>query len=77
MIDLTTNWDLLNELALRSNGKVYTPEDVGQLVEELKKKTITREVPTENKLLHEWWLLGLFLGLVTVEWVGRKTAGLP
>ena len=24
-----------------------------------------------------WWLMGLLLGLLTLEWLGRKLAGLP
>lgn len=82
MIDLTTNWDLLTELANRSGGKVYTPEDVGELVEKLTKHKVTHDEVKEAKLLHDssggaWVLLAIFLGLMSAEWIGRKTAGLP
>jgi hypothetical protein len=77
MTDLATNWPLLQELATKSGGTVYTAETVAALGEKLKAEVVTRESSTERKLWQEWGTLFLFLGLLTLEWVGRKIAGLP
>jgi hypothetical protein len=79
MLELTTDWDLLKDLADKSNsgGKVYAPENAAQLVDLLTREEKTREERTENRLWEWWPLLVLFLVLLTAEWVGRKMAGLP
>jgi hypothetical protein len=77
MIELATNYTLLAELASKSRGQVYTPENASELVEKLTNETLTREYRTERKLWQEWLTLVLFLVLLTAEWVGRKLAGLP
>jgi hypothetical protein len=77
MLELATNWQLLQELATRSGGKVFTPENAAELGDLLQKKVDTHLVPTERKLWQEWGTLALFLLLLTGEWVGRKLAGLP
>lgn len=77
MIELGTNYPLLGELAAKSGGQVFTPENASELVELLTKKTVTRERPVENKLWEEWASLVIFLVLLTAEWVIRKLAGLP
>lgn len=77
MVDLETKWPLLEELATKSGGKVFTPEEAEQLIQLL----ISRGKPhTEHysQRLWEWWVfLVVIVGLLTVEWVARKFAGLP
>jgi hypothetical protein len=77
MIDLETKWPLLEELASKTGGKVFTPDEADQLRELL----ILRSKPHTDhyaQRLWEWWvLLVLIVGLLTVEWVARKFAGLP
>jgi len=46
-------------------------------VEALTKRAVTREERAENRLWSWWVTLVLSLSLLTVEWVGRKLAGLP
>ena len=77
LIDLATNWPLLEELAAKSGGKVFTPENAAELVDLLTKRSVTRELRDERKLWQWWPTLVLFVVLLTVEWVGRKLAGLP
>jgi len=77
MLELAVNWPLLRELAGKSGGEVFTPETAGGLVELLKQKVVTREVPIERKLWQEWATLVLFLLVLSAEWIGRKMAGLP
>jgi hypothetical protein len=77
MVELATNWPLLEELAAKSGGKVFTPENAAELVDLLTQQAVTREHYNEQRLWQWWWTLVVLLGLLTVEWVGRKWAGLP
>ncbi len=77
MVELGTNRSLLEDLAQRSDGQVFEPEDAGELVERLKKAISMRQFRHETRLWRSAWTLVLFLLLLTVEWVGRKLAGLP
>jgi hypothetical protein len=77
MVDLATNRPLLEDIATRSGGQVFEPEDAGQLVERLKKAIITRQGRVETRLGRSAWTLILFLLLLSAEWVTRKFVGLP
>jgi hypothetical protein len=78
MIELATNWPLLEELASKSGGnRVFTAENAPELVDLLTRRVIIHEESTERRVWQEWWILAFFLVLLTVEWVGRKLAGLP
>jgi len=77
MVELATNWPLLEELAAKSGGRVFTPENATELAELLTRRSVTRQQHTENPLWQWWLTLVLLLALLTVEWVGRKLAGLP
>jgi hypothetical protein len=81
MFQLATNWPLLESLAARTGGEVVTPEDAGRLPELLTRQVVRRELHDEQKLWQDmplvWYVLGLFLLLLTLEWAGRKLAGLP
>ncbi|MGH7172348.1 MAG: hypothetical protein ACRELG_18890, partial [Gemmataceae bacterium] len=77
MIDLETRWPLLEEIAAKSGGKVFTPENAGELVDLLVKQSVPYTERHEQKLWQWWVLLVLVLAFLTVEWAGRKLAGLP
>lgn len=77
MIVLAMNRPLLEDIAAKSGGKFYLPENAGELAETLKRQVVTRDGLSERKLWQDWWTLGLFLVLLTAEWVGRKAVGLP
>jgi hypothetical protein len=76
-IELHTRWPLLEEIAARSGGKVFAAEDAGALVELLAKKSVPHLERREQRLWQWWVLLVLVVGLLTLEWAGRKLAGLP
>jgi hypothetical protein len=77
MIDLETRWPLLRELAATSGGKMFMPEEASELLHLLHQQTVTHTDRYEQPL-HRWWpTLVLLLVLLTLEWVGRKWAGLP
>jgi len=77
LVELATNYPLLEELSAKSGGQVFAPENTAGLVDALIKRAITREDRAENRLWQWWVTLVLVLSLLTVEWVGRKLAGLP
>ncbi len=77
MIDLETRWPLLQEIAAQSGGKVFTPEDASQLVDLLVNQSVPYVERHEQKMWQWWVLLVLMLTLLTLEWAGRKLAGLP
>lgn len=77
MLDLSTNWLLMEDLAARSGGKVFPAERANELIELLQSRSATREYAVEQKMWQSWWTLLLFILLLTVEWVARKFAGLP
>ncbi len=75
-LDLSANGPLLDELATATGGKVYAPEDLDGLIERLKGETSVVEHRNARNLRHSWWLLGVILGLFTLEWILRKRNGL-
>lgn len=77
MIDLETKWSLLEELAAKSGGKVFAPENAAELAELLTRQTVPHVEHHEQRLWQWWVLLALVLSLLTLEWIGRKWAGLP
>jgi hypothetical protein len=77
MIDVATNLPLLEEIAAKSGGKVFTAENATELAELLAQKTAVHEFRTDTKLWEAWPTLVVFLVLLTLEWLARKWAGLP
>ncbi|WP_020472935.1 vWA domain-containing protein [Zavarzinella formosa] len=77
MIDLATNWGLMEDLAARTGGKVFPADRAKELVELLQSRSATREYTVEQKIWQSWWTLALLIGLLTAEWLARKWAGLP
>jgi hypothetical protein len=77
MVELAANGPLLEELAAKSGGQVFAPENASALVEALTKRAVQHEERTENRLWQWWVTLAVALALLTLEWVARKWAGLP
>ncbi len=80
MTDLSLNRPLLEELASKSGGKVYTPEDVQGLVKTLQAKSTPQTEHSEGPAWQGWtgWaIFGVVVFLLTMEWVIRKFSGLP
>jgi hypothetical protein len=81
LADLQTNYPLMEELAARSGGRLFTPDTVGELAELLRKRSVTLVEHQEEKVYQSprlgWLPLGLVVVLLTLEWVTRKLAGLP
>ena len=77
MVELSANLPLLEELAAKSGGKVFRPENAQELVDLLTQQAGVRWHHTETRLWEWWPTLALFLFLLTAEWLARKWAGLP
>jgi hypothetical protein len=77
MSELASNWPLLEELAVKSGGEFYTPDQATELAKKLTSRAVTKPEHSENRLWQWWPMLVLLLILLTLEWVGRKWAGLP
>jgi hypothetical protein len=77
MLDLGTNWLLMEDIAAKSGGKVFPAERANELVDLLQSRSATREYAIEQKMWQSWWTLILFIVLLSLEWVVRKLGGLP
>lgn len=77
LLDLGANWNLMEDLAARSGGKVFPADKAAELVELLQSRSATREYAVEQNMWQSWWTLILFIVLLSLEWVARKLSGLP
>lgn len=75
----TANHQLLNTMSKQSNGKLFMPESLLKIADEILKnehiKTISYEDRKYDKLINMKWLFGLILILLGVEWFLRKRNG--
>src|SRR5262249_18521124 len=76
LLDLSTDWELLGGLAEESQGRLFTPETVEQVLDLLARKVAPRELRQDSKPWQDeplvWWSLGVLVGLLTLEWLWRK-----
>lgn len=76
LLDLSTHWALMQSLADRSDGRLYTPENVEELLDRLNRRIERREYRDEQKPWQDapmvWWMLGFLLALFTLEWGWRR-----
>ncbi|HID94722.1 MAG TPA: hypothetical protein EYP53_01515 [Candidatus Latescibacteria bacterium] len=67
---------LLEELARGSGGRFYRAEEFSRLPGDLNLKRKRTVISSRFELWNRPWLLGLFVGLLTAEWIIRKKKGL-
>jgi hypothetical protein len=77
LADLSTNVSLLEEIAARTQGRVYSAEDAQQIVEELSNRQVSRPIVREWNFSRSWLTLAVLLALLGAEWSIRKLVGLP
>jgi hypothetical protein len=64
--------EALRHLAEDSGGKFYREEDLRRLPDEVKPQTSPGQHRREVLIWQAWWVLLVFLGIVTAEWLLRK-----
>ena len=77
MIELSASRDPLDRLASATSGRVFADYEAAELIPLLKSKTRETVRVEETPLWDRPWALVLFFGVLSVEWVVRKRAGLP
>lgn len=75
--DVSCNRDLLQQIAEASGGRVFNADEVDQLPELFRTEAETESKVSETPLWNHWSMLMVFFGLMTLEWIIRKLAGLP
>ena len=74
------NFDKLSQLATHTNGKVYLPNQVDDLIQELLKnneyKVVQKNVIKNTPLIDWIWLLVIIVSVLATEWFVRKYIGL-
>jgi hypothetical protein len=77
--ETTANHQLLNAMAKQSNGKLFMPEDLLKIADEILKneniKTISYEDRKYDELINIKWLYAWILTLLSIEWFLRKRNG--
>jgi hypothetical protein len=73
------NHQLLNSMSAQTNGKMYMPQDLLNIVKDItgneQIKTLSYEDRKYEELINFKWLFALILTLLTLEWFFRKRNG--
>ena len=77
LADVSANRALLEQIASVSGGRLFLPDQVGELPNLFRDVNQTLHKEGEEPLWNRWWVLFLFCGIVMTEWVLRKVNGLP
>ena len=70
------NDGLLREMSLASGGRFLREEQIGQLSELLSPLSTGHVVESDTLLWQSYWWFSAIVGLLTMEWILRKRAGL-
>jgi hypothetical protein len=76
-IELAASRDALEGLASATGGRVLADFEAGGLPDLLRSRVVEKSRTEESALWDTPWGLGLFFGLLALEWIVRKRAGLP
>ncbi len=80
MTDTRMNYELLNDLSYRTDGKLFMPEEVNSLISELRKSinkvSDEKIVESQFKLWSNEWMLVIAVLLFSIEWFIRKQSGM-
>ena len=72
LVELSASRDPLDRLAAATGGRVFTPEEAGQIPPLLRGRAIVKTRTEEMTLWDRPWSLGVFFAVLTLEWVLRK-----
>lgn len=77
LAELSASTRLLEEMASASKGKLFYPDELEQIPQHLKPYEAITSLPQQQSLWDKWPILLLLMGLLTAEWVIRRSSGLP
>jgi len=73
------NHQLLNAMAVQTNGKMYMPQDLSKIVNDIQSneeiKTLSYEDRKYEELVNFKWVFALIVLLLSIEWFLRKRNG--
>ena len=79
-LDTKANKHLLQQIALRTRGRYYEPEDLHRLLEDLASfpgfKIREVSISQQLELWNKTWMLGSLVALLALEWILRKRHGM-
>jgi len=76
LTQLNINEDLLRQVAAASGGRYVREENIDRVLDLLAPMTQGRVVESDTVLWQSWWWFLPIVGLLTVEWLLRKRAGM-
>lgn len=80
LIETKMNYELLSNLAYRTAGKIFMPEEINDFISELKNHTNKvsdqKIVESQFKLWSNEWMLVIVVILFSLEWFIRKQSGM-
>ncbi|MHC4398645.1 MAG: hypothetical protein ACYTG0_03100 [Planctomycetota bacterium] len=76
MNETACNDDLLREMAAASGGRFLREEQIGELPGLLRPLSSGHVIESDTLLWQSYWWFAAIVGLLTVEWMLRKRAGL-
>ncbi|MEQ1859820.1 MAG: hypothetical protein ABMA13_07790 [Chthoniobacteraceae bacterium] len=76
LTQLNVNEDLLRQVAAASGGRYVREENFDRVLELLAPMTQGKVVESDTVLWQSWWWFLPILGLLTIEWLLRKRAGM-
>ncbi len=75
--ELSANRTLLQELADKSQGRLFFPDTLAKLPQRLVPREFRDKQAETPTLWDTWPIMVLFFALLTIEWIVRKLNGLP
>lgn len=80
MIETRMNYEFLNDLAFRTDGELFFPDQTNSLITELKKSinkaSDEKVIESQFKLWSNEWMLIIAVLLFSLEWFIRKQSGM-
>ncbi|HBN74896.1 MAG TPA: hypothetical protein DD473_03550 [Planctomycetaceae bacterium] len=74
---LSADRSLLEQFAAATNGAVFLPHQMDELLARLNPDSLTLEEKTDFPLWNHWLMFVMIMGILTAEWLVRKWYGLP
>jgi hypothetical protein len=73
---LNANEELMRQIATQSGGDFYREEEIGDLAQRLEPLSREKVLEGDTALWQSWWWFLPIVGLLSLEWVLRKWAGM-